>query len=197
MRSLLLFLVAGCTIDLSVGQVPAPEDAADAGAHPDALADASEPDASEADAAPMDATTPDPRMLTVASNPLIQCADSLGGREADFAAVSPTDVNLAPGTVGYQIAATLVVSGAPIQAAFQTSQIVLEEGVVPEQPPGTFLGAVPITGGALGPAATQVTLAAMFIDTLQNPPTGEAGFSFDTASLDGSCFVSFTITLAP
>jgi hypothetical protein len=125
------------------------------------------------------------------------CADSLGGREADFAFLSPTDVSLTAGEIGYQRGASVIISGPPIESAFQTTQLVLNEDVLSDQPDGTYLGAVPIEGGVAGPLSTTLVIAAMFIDTLQEPPVGEAGFEFDTASLDGACFVSFPIALVP
>ena len=203
---LLLLILAGCTIDLSVGRVQTNTDAdpADSAIHPDAIVhddasqlDASEPDASDPDAGHPDAAQPEPRQLQINSTPSIMCADSLGGREGDFAFVSPSDVSFAAGEIGYLAGSSLILSGAPIESAFQTAMLVLDEDVVPDQPDGTYLGAVPIEGGAAGPLDTTVVIAAMFIDTLQEPPVGEAGFEFDTASLDGACFVSFPIMLVP
>ena len=203
MRALPLLLIAACTIDLPVGTVAANEDAdPDSGIHPDAAveweADASEPDAAAADGGRPDGGTLEPRTLQVSNIPSITCADSLGGREADFSAVRASDVDLAGGEIGYQrLVSSVILTGPAIEAAFQTARLVLSEGVVPDQPDGTLLAAVPITGGPAGPAGTELTVAAMFVDTLIDPPSGEAGFQFETPALDGACFLSFTIALLP
>jgi hypothetical protein len=198
------WMLPACTLDLAVGRVPATQDASDTGASIDAAeADAAEPDAAEPDAGTSeDSGTMDAgfemRTLVVTATPTIMCADSLGGREVDFAAIRAPDVQLAGGTLDYRLSSlSVILSGPVLEAAFETAQLILREDQVPDQPPGTFLAAVPIDFGALGPDDTRVNVAAVFIDTLQDPPLGEAGFQYETTNADGACFLSFSIVLLP
>ncbi len=196
-------LLAGCTIDLPLGHVETHQDAADAGAadaerDAELEPDAASPDAGEPDSGSLDAGQSTARVLQIGAIPTITCADTLGGFETDFFGLGASDVHLTGGDVNYVLRpSSATVSGAVLQAAFQTTQLLLEKDVVPDQPIGTFLGAFPIEGGIAGPDATLLDVAAVYIDTLRDPPVGEAGFQFETANMDGACFLSFSITLAP
>jgi hypothetical protein len=205
MRRLVPAIALACTVDLRVGSVD-PIDAIDVIDSIDAIdagtGDGSDPASFDAGIGLTDAgltdAGPSVHRFDVGDQSMVQCADSLGGREADFAAFRAADFGLASGDLSYERSGgMLVLSGPLLIEPFETSRIVLEDGLVPDQPIGTYLAAVPIQTGVTGPHDTRVNLAAIYIDVTLATTRGEAGFEFETASTDGACFVSFTIAIDP
>lgn len=208
----LFLLLASCEIQLELGRVAAtgnatdaPVDAGtggglrDAGSSDVGFVDAGFTDAGFFDGGQADGGGPavEMRTLTVNPTPIVTCADSLGGREAEFTGIRAADLGFEGGSLLYRMSSTSVVlEGDLLTPVFERSRLVLEDGLFPDQPAGTFVLAVPIQGPA-GPLESTVNVAAIYVDTLQTPPAGEAGFQYETPSADGACFVSFPFSLQP
>ena len=190
---IVLINLVGCRVDLQVGTDPAPPASLETSA-PTFRARVTTFEGSIADAGFPDAGAGEAVLFSVEPNPGVMCADALGGQEAAFSSVTAADVSLSSGPLTYEHATDVRISGDVLLDPFGVVELRLESDVVPDQPLGTYLAAVPVNGPE-GPESTQVTLAALYVDTTVSPPRGEAGFQYENAG--GACFVSFRFSLPP
>ena len=207
----------GCRFDVRLGDMPG-GDAMTLDAGPALDAGRTEAGARITDAAPLDSGPPDTgsadvgffdaapadsgvvgveHAMTVDATARVQCGDALAGNEDAFRQMAPAEFHLAAGSVWVAIEAdSLIVSGETIRSAFGVDRMTLRENVVPEQPPGTYLGVAP-GSGAPGPHDTTQNNSAIVLEHAPPDLNGTVAFEFSRQPPDGNCLVSFDVHLTP
>lgn len=135
-------------------------------------------------------------LLAFLSPAIVYCDGSLVGQESAFAGVSLAQLGFGSGVVTIEsVTATEVsVAGAPIQAGFGKSPLVL--GGSPDVPPGVVYAEVGLIGS--GPASTDKLGHYLALDSAgagEGLAYGGAGAAYATASHDGYCAVSYGVSL--
>ena len=129
--------------------------------------------------------------LAIAGPADVYCDGSLAGQEAAFANITTASLGFTDGIVTVTGGTTASVAGAPISAAFGTSELALES-----IGDGLFAGFS--DEGSSGPAGTTMVAKYLVVDAASSSSTFitvGVGAAYASATDDGQCSVAFGVSL--